>query len=227
MAVEVFANDSIGTVTSGGTTAPTAGTVESWTVTPSIAFAVAVSGTSQFYIADTASGKTTEKMLVTVCPGGTSAGQTWSVTRGADGTATVTHSSGFTIQQVVSHASLANFAQLVSQALFTSSVVTGVVAVTFSTSITIDASLGNHFATTLTNNTTMNAPSNPTDGQKITFELTQDATGGRTVTWNSVFDFGTIGAPTLSALSKTDLIGFVYSARLTKWMYAGGGGQGL
>jgi hypothetical protein len=219
--LEVFANDAIAAVTSGGTTAPSPGTTETWTVTVSIAFAAASTGVSQFYIADTASGKTTEKILVTNNPGGTGSGQSWSVTRGADGTTPVTHSSGFTIQQVVSHASLVNLAQLASQALFTSSVVAGVVAVTFSTSITIDASTGNHFATTLTNNTTINAPSNPTDGAKITFELTQDATGGRTVTWNSVFDFGTTGAPTLSALSKTDLIGFVYSSRLSKWMYAG------
>jgi hypothetical protein len=219
--LEVFANDAIAAVTSGGTTAPSPGTTETWTVTVSIAFAAASTGVSQFYIADTASGKTTEKILVTNNPGGTGSGQSWSVTRGADGTTPVTHSSGFTIQQVVSHASLVNLAQLASQALFTSSVVAGVVAVTFSTSITIDASTGNHFATTLTNNTTINAPSNPTDGAKITFELTQDATGGRTVTWNSVFDFGTTGAPTLSALNKTDLIGFVYSSRLSKWMYAG------
>lgn len=223
MALEVFANDAIGTVTSGGTTAPAGGTSESWTVTPSIAFAVAASGVTQFYVADTASGKSTEKILVTVCPGGTTAGQSWTVTRGADSTTPVTHASGFTIQQVISHASLANLAQLASQALFTSSVITGSVALTMGATVATNAALGNHFYGTLSANATFSAPTNPTDAQKITYELAQPASGGPwTGTWNAIFDFGGTGAPTLStAANAVDLVGFVYSSRLTKWMYAG------
>jgi hypothetical protein len=75
---------------------------------------------------------------------------------------------------------------------------------------------------TIAGNRTMGAPSNPTDGQKITFEIIQDATGSRTITWNAAFSFGTAGAPTLStAANKRDLIGFVYSSSASKWLYAG------
>jgi hypothetical protein len=74
----------------------------------------------------------------------------------------------------------------------------------------------------MTGNMTVSAPSNPVDGQKITFELIQDGTGSRTVTWNSAFDYGTAGAPTLTTTaSKRDVIGFVYSGSLSKWLCAG------
>lgn len=218
---EVFTNDATGAVTSGGTTAPTAGTSESWTVTVSIAFPVATSGSTQFYVCDPA--LPTEKMLVTVAPGGTGAGQSWTVTRGADSTATVAHTSGFTIMQTATHATLANFAQLAIQALFGQSVIPASVALTMGATVATNAALGNHFYGTLSANATFSAPTNATDGQKITYELTQPASGGPyTGTWNAAYDFGTIGAPTLSTTaSKTDLVGFVYSSRLAKWMYAG------
>lgn len=41
MATEVWIDDAIGVVSSGGTTAPSPGSVESWTVTPTIGFPVA------------------------------------------------------------------------------------------------------------------------------------------------------------------------------------------
>lgn len=44
---------------------------------------------------------------------------------------------------------------------------------------------------TLTNNTTINAPSGAlVDQQEITFRFQQDATGGRTITWNPIYLFG-------------------------------------
>jgi hypothetical protein len=89
--------------------------------------------------------------------------------------------------------------------------------------IAVNAALGLHYRVTLTNSTsTFGAPSNPVDGQKITFEIIQDGTGSRTVSWNAAYDFGTAGAPTLTTTaSKRDLVGFVYSGSLTKWMYSG------
>lgn len=222
---EVFANDAVGTVTSGGTTAPTAGTSESWTVTPSIAFAVATSGSTQFYVCDIA--LPTEKMLVTVCPGGTTSGQSWTVTRGADSTTTLVHTTGFTIMQVATHATLNNFAQIAVQALFGQSVVPAVSALTMGATVATNALLGNHFYGTLSANATFSAPTNPTDGQKITYELTQPASGGPyTGTWNAAFNFGAVGTPVLTTTaSQTDLIGFTYSARLNsgsgRWMFSG------
>lgn len=107
----------------------------------------------------------------------------------------------------------------------TQSVTSGVQTLTFSSTLAPNAALGDHFAVTLTGNATMSAPTNPPSGsalsQKITFELIQDSTGGRTVTWNSAFNFGTTGAPTLSAATKRDLIGFVWSPSASKWQYAG------
>lgn len=47
---------------------------------------------------------------------------------------------------------------------------------------------------TLTQNTTINAPTNAEPGQELIFRFTQDGTGGRTVTWNSVFKGVTLAA---------------------------------
>lgn len=103
MAVEVFANDAAATVTSGGTGAPAAGTVESWTLSGSTLPSVSSSAVppTQCYVADAATGAEPEKILVTNISGTTA-----TVTRGADGTTPVTHSAGFTIQQVLTHGSL-------------------------------------------------------------------------------------------------------------------------
>ena len=97
-----------GTVTSGGTTAPAAGTVQAFTVTATAAFPVAVAGVGWFKFADPAAP--TETMLATVAPGGTGAGQAWTVTRGADGTTPVAHAANFTVYQVVSGPDLAALA---------------------------------------------------------------------------------------------------------------------
>jgi hypothetical protein len=99
MAVEVFANDGQAAVTSGGTTAPSAGTVQTWTLSGSTLPAVSASATppTQCYVCDPAAES--EKILVTDISGATA-----TVTRGADGTTPVTHSSGFTVQQVATRA---------------------------------------------------------------------------------------------------------------------------
>jgi molybdopterin-binding protein len=99
-ATEVWANDGTATVTSGGTTAPSAGTVESWTLSGSTLPAVST-GSTQCYVADAASATESEKMLITNVSGATA-----TVTRGADGTTPVAHTAGFTIRNVVTRASL-------------------------------------------------------------------------------------------------------------------------
>jgi hypothetical protein len=102
MAVEVFSNDGQGTVSSGGTTAPSPGAGEVWTVSVSVPFPTASSSATpptQFYVCDPAAE--TEKILVTNV-----SGSTWTVTRGADGSTPVAHTAGFTIVQVLTGASL-------------------------------------------------------------------------------------------------------------------------
>lgn len=93
------------------------------------------------------------------------------------------------------------------------------VALTDAATIATDASLGNHFRVTLGGNRTMGAPTNPIDGQKIIYELIQDGTGSRTMTWNAVFVWGVdVTVPTLTTTaSKRDFIGFVYNSTAAKW----------
>lgn len=104
---ELFANQASTTVSSGGTTAPSPGTSEAWTVASSSGFPAASNSASPatfFRVTDPASS--TEKMIVTNV-----SGTTWTVTRGAEGTTPVTHASGFTVQNVVTAAALGGLLQ--------------------------------------------------------------------------------------------------------------------
>jgi len=85
--------------------------------------------------------------------------------------------------------------------------------------VTYDCSLSNQFYTSLTENITVNAPTNPSNGQTIWIILQQDGTGSRTVTWNAVFCFAGGSAPTMTATaSRADLYVATYSNTLTKWL---------
>jgi hypothetical protein len=75
--------------------------------------------------------------------------------------------------------------------------------------ITWDTSLGRVATVTLGGNRTMAAPTNLRVGMYILHVL-QDATGSRTVTWNSVFKWPAGVAPTLTTTaSARDLMSFV------------------
>lgn len=93
MALETFANNPLTIVSAGGTTAPAAGTVETWTVSSATAFPAAVTNISCFHVADLA--QLSEVILVT-----NDSGSAWTVTRGAEGTTPVAHTGGFTVTQV-------------------------------------------------------------------------------------------------------------------------------
>lgn len=121
---------------------------------------------------------------------------------------------------------LANVVPVGGPYAFATAVTSGVVTLAYASTLTIDASLGGHFRMPLTGNATVNI-TNPTDGQKITVEPIQDATGGRTLTWSSSFSFGSGTAPGLSGANKGDLLGFVYSANRGKWLSAGAGVGGF
>jgi hypothetical protein len=98
----------------------------------------------------------------------------------------------------------------------------GVVTLADAATILVNAAAGNDLRVTLGGNRAMGAPSNPVDGQDITFLITQDGTGSRTITWNSAYDFGAGSAPVLTTTAgKSDLIGFKYVAALTKWIFMG------
>lgn len=98
-----------------------------------------------------------------------------------------------------------------------------VVALTDGATINTDASLGNHFSVTIgASGRTIAAPTNPTHGQKIVYELIQNGSGTGTVSFSTGtggFAFGTdITAYTMtSTASKTDYVGCIYNSTANKW----------
>lgn len=82
-----------------------------------------------------------------------------------------------------------------------------------------NAALGNYFKIAANANFTLTNPSNPTDGQRITWQIKQDATGSRTITLGTKFSFGAdITSVTLStAANKIDYLGAIYSLTEDKW----------
>ena len=73
---------------------------------------------------------------------------------------------------------------------------------------------------TLAGNRTMAAPSNSSTGQFASIVVIQDGTGGRTLTWNAVYEFASDTAPTLTATANLgDLFVFRYNG--SKWLEAG------
>lgn len=65
-----------------------------------------------------------------------------------------------------------------------------------------DASLSNHFYATLTGNSTLAFPTNLRDGVILNWQFRQDATGGRTMTFNSQYRFFGGAAPVLSTAAN-------------------------
>lgn len=222
MAIDLFTNQASTTVASGGTTAPAQGTTETWVVASSSSFP-AISGSQQFHVADPASSATAAEIIAVTAVSGT----TWTVTRGAESTAPVVHAVNFTVQQVITAASLNQIMPL-SGSTMTGFLAPAVATLTYGTTVNVNAQLANVFALTLTASTaTIANPTNPVDGQVIRFRITQDATGGRTVSWGTAYDWGSVSgspnsAPALTATpSKADIVGFEYVAALSKWCYLG------
>lgn len=198
--VELFSNQPTTTVTAGGTTAPASGTSESWTVASSASFPAASNAAtppSQFHVADTATGKTGEIIAVTNI-----SGTTWTVTRGAESTTTVAHTTGFTIVQVVSAGFLGSVA-LSAPPVVTNAAATG--------TVNLDP-LARVLSVTMTGNCTFTfTPSAAlTSGLSYVFSvyLAQDATGGRTATWPGAVSWlgGTTPALPATAASVSLLI---------------------
>ena len=102
-------------------------------------------------------------------------------------------------------------------------VTSDVVTLTDSASITTDALLGNNFRVTLGGARSLTRPINPRDGQKITYEFRQDAVGGRTLTLDSSFRFGTdITSVTLSTSgNKIDFMTCIYTDTLSGFCVVG------
>ena len=73
---------------------------------------------------------------------------------------------------------------------------------------------------TLAGNRTLSAPTSGTTGQFISILVVQDGTGGRTLTWNAVYEFASDTAPTLTATANLGDV-FVFRYNGTKWIEVG------
>ena len=179
MATELFANDlATTTVASGGTTAPSGGTSESWTVASSALFPAAATGVSQFHVADPA--LPSEMMLVTNV-----SGTTWTVTRGAESTTPVAHAAGFTVYQVVTSGFLSTVAtttgDLSAGPLVSSTHLSVVNVASASGTQNLDPTNTRYFTVTLTGDTTFTFTSSGLSSltaYSFTLYLFQDGTGG-------------------------------------------------
>jgi len=89
----------------------------------------------------------------------------------------------------------------------------------YAPSILTNAGLGTHFRVTLTGNPTLANPTGATDGQKIMWELVQDGTGGRVLTLDTKFAFGSdLPAVVLSTVAgRRDFLGVVYNQSADKF----------
>lgn len=96
-------------------------------------------------------------------------------------------------------------------------------ALTDAATIATDASLSNNFRVTLGGNRTLGNPTNPTDGQIITWELIQDGTGGRTIALDTKFALGTDIASVVltTTASKRDFLTVVYNSSADKFFVRG------
>jgi|TARA_R110000751_G_scaffold298468_1_gene408486 hypothetical protein len=93
-------------------------------------------------------------------------------------------------------------------------------ALTDASTITWNAETQEVCKVTLAGNRTMAAPTNSTSGQFISILVIQDGTGGRTISWNAVFEFTTDTAPTLTTTAaKGDIFVFRYNG--AKWLEVG------
>ncbi len=70
---------------------------------------------------------------------------------------------------------------------FTAAQIGNIFSLTFASAVNINMALSNKFELNLTGNVTMALPTNIASGQGGIIYLTQDATGGRAATWDSVF----------------------------------------
>ena len=68
--------------------------------------------------------------------------------------------------------------------------VSPVVTLTDGANIATPCEKGSHFRVTLGGNRTLSNPSNAADGQRLVYQVKQDATGGRTLTFGNKFKFG-------------------------------------
>ena len=94
------------------------------------------------------------------------------------------------------------------------------VEITYSSTINVDAKYGDMFDVTLTGNVTLANPTNPVNGKTLRWRISQDATGGRTVTLGNKFNIpstATSPLPWSTGVHKMDMLAATYHAGRDKW----------
>ena len=84
----------------------------------------------------------------------------------------------------------------------------GIQTITYAATITPDPQLGEIIKCILTGGLTIENPSWAMEGQRVTFILTQDGTGGRTVSWGSLWD--AVWSNTGNTLNAVACVSFIY-----------------
>lgn len=130
---------------------------------------------------------------------------------------------GLAVTGALAATSLAVTGALAATSLVVSggAIIDTVVALSDGATPALDASLGNTFTLTAAGNRTIAVPTNPVTGQKIV--ILHTASGAdRTLALNSAaggFAFGTdVTGLTATTSAKTDAIGCIYFAGLSKWL---------
>jgi hypothetical protein len=88
---------------------------------------------------------------------------------------------------------------------------------TYASTVTTNAAVGNRFQITLTGNLTLANPTNGTDGQMVLWRFIQDSTGSRTLTLGSAFNLGSVAVTLSTGANKVDYLGAVYRVSTSKW----------
>jgi hypothetical protein len=95
----------------------------------------------------------------------------------------------------------------------------GPFTLTAGATVATDASKGNLYRLTANQNFTLSNPTNMTDGQLVTWEIIQDATGSRVITLGTAFALGTDIASVVltTTASKRDFLTARYNSGTSKW----------
>lgn len=95
------------------------------------------------------------------------------------------------------------------------------VALTDGVNIALNLNTGVYFTVTLAANRTLDNPTNHRVGRTIVIKVKQDATGSRTLSYGTQYDFGQSSVPTLSTAANTEDLLMFFVASATKMVYLG------
>lgn len=111
----------------------------------------------------------------------------------------------------------------IGQVIATGSIVSTTTALVDAATIATDASLSNTFTVTIAGNRTLGNPTNPTNGQKVTWAIKQDGTGSRILSFDTAFAFGTDipGVVLTTTPNKIDYITAIYNSVTSTWNVIG------